>query len=175
IPVGSNPVGVAITPNGTRAYVTNQGSNNVSVIDTATNAVTATITVGSSPAGVAITPNGARAYVANFGFNTVSVIDTATNTVVVSSIPVGLRPDFLAVSPDGASVYVPNQGLNTVSVIDTATNTVVDSLTVGTAPTGVAFTPVGIPVIPTLSDGALLLLLGAMAATLALRIARSPL
>jgi YVTN family beta-propeller protein len=41
------------------AYIPNVNSNNVSVIDTSTNAVTATVTVGSNPSGVATTPNGA--------------------------------------------------------------------------------------------------------------------
>ena len=40
----------------TRAYVTNIISNTVSVIDTATNTVVATIPVGLAPFGVAITP-----------------------------------------------------------------------------------------------------------------------
>ncbi|MDI6736025.1 MAG: hypothetical protein QME42_07520, partial [bacterium] len=57
IPVGSFPRGVAITPDGRYAYVTNRGSNNVSVIDTTTNSVIGSpIPVGSFPCGVAITP-----------------------------------------------------------------------------------------------------------------------
>src|ERR1700746_2045903 len=66
----------------TRAYVTNI-SGTVSVIETATNTVVATIPVGIFPSGVAITPDGTRAYVANI-FNSISVIDTATNAVVVT-------------------------------------------------------------------------------------------
>ena len=50
----------------TRAYVTNAQSNSVSVIDTATFSVIATVPVGSSPSAVAVTPNGRFAYVANF-------------------------------------------------------------------------------------------------------------
>src|SRR5918993_1225982 len=61
----------------TRAYVTNFSDNTVSVIDTATNTVTTTVSVGAGPRGVAITPGGAFAYVANLS-GTVSVIDTAT-------------------------------------------------------------------------------------------------
>jgi len=68
IPVQIQPLAVAITPNGSFAYVTNSGwvfgSNSVSVIDTASNTVVVTIGVGSFPVGVAITPNGAFAYVA---------------------------------------------------------------------------------------------------------------
>jgi large repetitive protein len=62
ITVGSNPYGVAITPDGARAYVTNEGGTTVSVIDTSTNTVIGSpITVGSHPHGVAITPDGPRA------------------------------------------------------------------------------------------------------------------
>ncbi len=48
------------------AYITNFGSNNVSVIDTATNTVTAAIPVGGAePYGVAVAPDSSRVYVAN--------------------------------------------------------------------------------------------------------------
>jgi YVTN family beta-propeller protein len=79
------------------AYVTNGRSNDVSVINTATNTVVATVPVGLSPGGVAITPNGAFAYVANFSSNDVSVINTATNTVV-ATVPVGVGPTRVAVA-----------------------------------------------------------------------------
>ncbi len=49
IPVGREPYGVAVTPDGKHAYVANRGSNNVSVIDTATNLVVATVVVGNVP------------------------------------------------------------------------------------------------------------------------------
>ncbi len=51
----------------------------MSVIDTSTNAVTATIPVGITPNNIAITPDGSEVYVANSGSNNVSVIDTASN------------------------------------------------------------------------------------------------
>ena len=69
----------------------------VSVIDTATNTVVATVTVGGGPFGVAITPDGVFAYVANFGSGTVSVIGTATNTVV-ATVPVGGGPFGVAIT-----------------------------------------------------------------------------
>jgi YVTN family beta-propeller protein len=49
ISVASGPVGVAVTPDGSKVYVANYGANTVSVIDTATNMVTATIPVGVQP------------------------------------------------------------------------------------------------------------------------------
>jgi YVTN family beta-propeller protein len=68
-----------------------RGGTTMSVIDTATNTVTATVTVGSIPQGVAVNPAGTLAYVANFLSNTVSVIDTATNAVT-ATVTVGTNP-----------------------------------------------------------------------------------
>ena len=82
-----------------KAYVTNANANTVSVIDTATNTVSATVAVGSVPFGIAITPDGTKAYVTNANADTVSVIDTATNTVVGSAIPVGSAPFGIAICP----------------------------------------------------------------------------
>ncbi len=137
------------------AYITNHVSSTVSVIDTATNMVTATITIPvdsgtptpfAGPGGVAVSPDGSKVYVANIESNTVSVIDTATNTIT-TTIPVGSFPESVAVSPDGSKVYVTNGTSGTtpgtVSVIDTATNTVIATIPAGVNPFGVAVTPDG--------------------------------
>jgi YVTN family beta-propeller protein len=52
--LGALPVHVSISPDGTRAYVTNAGSNSVSIIDISTNAVSATVPVGFLPVNGAI-------------------------------------------------------------------------------------------------------------------------
>jgi YVTN family beta-propeller protein len=89
------------------AYIANNISDTVSVIDTESNTVTATIPVGAAPLGVAVTPDGNSVYVTNISASTVSVIDTATNTVS-ATIPVGFSgaPKGVAVTPDGSKVYV---------------------------------------------------------------------
>jgi YVTN family beta-propeller protein len=58
IAVGTNPLQVAITPDGTLALVVNYGSNSVSVVNTANNTVAATVAVGVGSLGVAATPDG---------------------------------------------------------------------------------------------------------------------
>jgi len=90
--VGFLPFEVAVTPDGSKVYVANSGSNNVAVIETMTNAVIAKVPVGLGAAGVAVTPDGSKVYVANEGSNTVSIIDTTTNTVIGPPIPVGDQP-----------------------------------------------------------------------------------
>ncbi len=124
------------------AYIPNNGSNNVSVINTVTNIVVATVPVGSLPVGVAVNPGGARVYITNSSGNSVSVIDTATNTVT-ATVPVGAFPQGVALNPAGTRVYVANNVAGNVSVIDATNNTVVATVTVGTSPVGVAVNPAG--------------------------------
>jgi len=141
------------------AYVTNADSGNVSVIDTATNILVATIPVGNIPINLAITPDGTRVYVANGSSDNVSVIDTATN-ILVATIPVGADPSGVVITPDGTRVYVANGSSDNVSVIDTATNILVATIPVGAGPSGVAITPIVERAIPTLSEWGLIAMAG---------------
>ena len=148
----STPGQIAFSPSGTYAYMTNQGSNNVIIINTASNTITGVITAGfNSPEGVAISPSGTYAYVTNSGSNNVVIINTTTNTVV-NSITSGFSvPHYVAFSPSGTYAYVTNCNTpcgnniaGNVVIINTATNSVTDSITSGfTNPTGVAFSPDG--------------------------------
>jgi len=93
IPVGIAPQAIDITPNGAFAYVANYGGT-ISVIDTATNTVSATVSV-ANPEGIAVRPDGTFVYVTGNSSNTVAVIDTATNTVT-ANISVGTGPVLIA-------------------------------------------------------------------------------
>jgi YVTN family beta-propeller protein len=130
VPVGGNAV--AVTPDGTRAYVSDG-----SVIDTVTNRVVAKAPVVNFPNGVAVTPDGTRAYytVGNCCFpdtTAVRVIDTAANRVA-ATIPLGgAVPNGIAITPDGKSAYVVSSRffdfyVGVIVVIDTATKRVVST------------------------------------------------
>ena len=98
IEVGDEPRTVAITADKRFAYVTNQGSATVSVIDLTSNQKAQDISVGVEPYGIALTPDGTRAYVANSASNTVSVIDTASNSVAATIAIPGVQPRGLAIT-----------------------------------------------------------------------------
>ena len=85
----------------------NSGSNDVSVIDTSTNAVTTTVPLSAEPQGVTFTPDGQTAYVTNYTGSSVSVISTSNNAVT-GTIGVGTGPYGVAVSPSGLTAYVTN-------------------------------------------------------------------
>src|SRR6185312_10127019 len=68
INTGARPVTATITATPVSAgyaYIANEAAGTVSVVNTATNTVTATIAVGSKPLGVSLNPDGSRAYVVN--------------------------------------------------------------------------------------------------------------
>jgi YVTN family beta-propeller protein len=123
--------------NAQNAYIANYGDNTVSVINTMTNLVNATIPVGNTPIGVSVNPDGSRVYVANNGDTTVSVINTAIDRVI-ATVTVGRNPWGIAVTPDGSMVYVANDSSNTVSVIDASNYSVPVTIPVGNLPIGLA-------------------------------------
>jgi len=141
-----NGAAVATTPTptacGVLAYVSNNGDNSVSVIDTSTNTAVATVEVGLWPDDVVVNPAGTRAYVANEFSHDVWVIDTSTNRPI-ATVEVGGMPSGVAVTPDGTRVYVTNSGNTTVSVIDTSNNTVVATVEGMLFPFDVAVKPDG--------------------------------
>ncbi len=137
------PLGIAITPDGTFAYVTNSLGDTVSPIELTTSPATVgkAIRVGSGPAAIAIAPNGDVAYVTNFNSNTVTPINLTTSPATAErSIPVGPGPWSIAVSPDGNYVCVSNSEGNSVSVIATSTRTVT-TIQVSGRPQAIAISP----------------------------------
>ena len=131
---------VAITPDGTRAYVV--VSNNTVVPFNIANSTAGTpIPVGPVPTQIAITPDGKQAYVTNLFGDSVSRIDLASGTVT-GTIPVGQFPIGIAITLDGTRAYVANNQSDTVSRIDLAT-AAVTSIPVGNGPTGISITPDG--------------------------------
>ena len=140
----SQPVGVAVTPDGALAVVANSGKeNNVYFIDIGQRqAEQATVPIGSQPYFVAITPNGKFAFVTCSNANTVYVIDIEKRALDGNPITVGNAPWGIAITPDGKEALVTtSQGLY---IIDVASRTVVaQQIYAGTWPTLIAVTPDG--------------------------------
>lgn len=125
------------------AYIASSYENTVSVINTLTDSVIATIPVGKYPFGVAVSPDGSKVYITNMGDNSISVIDTASNTVVANISKVGSQPGGLAVSRDGTKLYVAGGLTNSVLLIDTVTNKAIKNIPVKYLSRGVALSPSG--------------------------------
>ncbi len=127
IAVGSAPSAIAITPDGSTAYVTDEGTTTttpgfVTPIALSTNTPGAPIPVGSGPDAIAITPDGRTAYVGNYNDDTVTPVDLVTDAAG-TPIPVGAPPTAITISPDGSTAYVTQGFAADVIPINTATNT----------------------------------------------------
>lgn len=139
-PVTANLSVTSVVPG--MAYISNVGSNTVSVINTASNTVVSTINVGNSPIAVSVSPDNKRVYVANSGSGSISVIDAVNNTLI-KNIGVGSYPYYVIASPDGTHVYALNFNDDNVSVINTTTNTVTGTFPVGDKPLTAVISPDG--------------------------------
>jgi YVTN family beta-propeller protein len=157
IPVGSRPVGVAVSPVGDRVYVSNLYDDSISVIDTKTNLVVDTITGLGAVQQIVLNTAGTRLY--TVGGYYVYVIDTATNTLIGNPIqitPPGasgcpISDGWLAINPAGTRLLVPTSDCyfggfsqsGAVSVVDLQSNTVLAGIPVERAPTGAVFSADG--------------------------------
>jgi YVTN family beta-propeller protein len=117
------------TAAGPKAYVGNFKDNTVSVIDTVTGTVVATVPVAAGPHGMGVTPDGRTVYVSGDGSAEVSAIDTASDRVT-RTINVGKTPHGVAMAPDGRLLLVGVYGEDKVAFVDTANQQVVASIPV---------------------------------------------
>lgn len=138
VPAGCSPVRLALSPDGTRAYVTARNSNALLTFDTGKlvadprGAVVGRVPVGTAPVGVAVVNRGRQVIVTNSNRFAGSTADAQSLTVidagrvsegagaVVGSIPAGAFPRELRVTQDGRTLILTNFGSRTVQVIDLA-------------------------------------------------------
>lgn len=115
IEVHLHPSGMVLSPDGTRLYVANANSDNISVIDTESDQVVSTISTkpmselpfGSMPNALAITSDGNTLYVANGGNNLLVAVDLKSEKVT-GLIPTGWYPAAVALTADGNTIMVAN-------------------------------------------------------------------
>jgi DNA-binding beta-propeller fold protein YncE len=131
VEAGFSPTGVAVSPDGESAYVTN-GLNDVFQFDVGPGGALAPKTPATAPAGdypqaVAVSPDGGSVYVTNYhpsnpAGNSVSQYDVGADGALEpkdpATVSAGLGPTGVAVSPDGTSVYVANNNSDNVSQYD---------------------------------------------------------
>lgn len=130
IPVGTDPSSITVDPVTGNIYVSNLGSNNISVISPTTDTVIYSLPAGLGPEGAAYDPVNGDLYVADVDSDNVTVIDLSTHASV-ASIGVGSAPRGVAWDSADGLVYVANFGRSVpsnISIIDPTTQTTVGSI-----------------------------------------------
>jgi YVTN family beta-propeller protein len=153
VPVGTEPDAVAVAPDGGRAYVANFGDNSVSVIDTTTRGVVATVDAGAGPSGLVVDQRRHTVWVADQDDSDVHRALTAIDTTTLAPVPVDLGspapgvggPSPLALTPDGRHLLVgrSNPGSDPhplLDIVDPGTRRVTGVVTMP-APYRIATTP----------------------------------
>jgi PQQ-dependent catabolism-associated beta-propeller protein len=143
--VGTDPEQLAVLPDGSRLYASNEDAGTASVVDLKTGRTLATLVAGIEPEGVRASPDGRWVYVTSETSNTVSVIDTKSDSVA-STFIVDARPRDAAFSPDGTRAYVTTEIGRTLVVVDASAHKVLRTVPIQNSETGVK--PMGVVVSP---------------------------
>jgi YVTN family beta-propeller protein len=118
---GPDPEAFDVSPDGSRLYVSNEETAEMSVVDLAAGKVTARVPVGKEPEGVTLRPGGKTVYVTCEEENEVVAVDTAT-LKVVTRIETGARPRSITFSRNGKLGFVAAENSSSLTVVDAVRN-----------------------------------------------------
>jgi len=127
-------VGFLLSDDGSRLYIANNGKTGrprnpgtasiIQVVDTRTNAVTASIETDQGAAELALSPDGKTLYTTTYQGRNAAFIDTASNAVV-AKVPIPGYPSSLAITPDGSALYIGDETSGAIFVVSVAEKKVV--------------------------------------------------
>ena len=142
IPVGKTPKGVKIHPTKDIAFVANENSGTLSIIDLINLNMIKEIKIGKIPHNIVFHPNGSTAYVTIQGGDEIAVVDVS-DLKKIDVIQIGNLPHNLDVTPDGKRLFVTNIGTNDVSVIDLSTKDLIKRIPISKGHHGIDIPPFG--------------------------------
>jgi YVTN family beta-propeller protein len=120
IPLPKTPSHIAFDSASSTAFITLQGSDQVTAVDLATQKVKWTMAVGKLPAGIMMTPDDKYLLVGIMGSDYVEVIDWRTQKTV-KKIKTGEGAHNFRAMGDKRHVFVSNRVSNTINIIDEKT------------------------------------------------------
>lgn len=139
VQAGSLPCGVVFNPAGTRAYVANQGSNNISVFNVATNAVITTFPVTGNPLPVAISLDGSTLFVTTNADRLYKL--NSTTGAVLDSLSLPATSHHLFVHPNDSLLYVATRDGLSVLEVNWRTMAVARTFPIGAQAQGMEMAP----------------------------------
>ncbi len=141
-----------------RIFVTNERSDDISVINGSTLEIEATIDIGGRPRGIGLSPDASELYVAISNENSIAVVDPKS-LKVLRKFEAGSDPETFAVHPNG-NIYISNEDDAKATVFNPLTGEQIAEIPVGLEPEGVAISPDGSKVIVTSESTNMLHIIG---------------
>ncbi|HZD95391.1 MAG TPA: beta-propeller fold lactonase family protein [Candidatus Sulfotelmatobacter sp.] len=139
IPVGKRPEGIDLSPDGKEVWTAHSQDGGVSVIDTETKKVVATIPALTKHSNrLKFTPDGKLVLISDAESSQVLTIDVKERKLV-KRISVGAVPLGIQIAPDGQRAYVACAQAGQVAIIDLASLTQTGAIDVGPGPDGMAW------------------------------------
>lgn len=134
---GQEPYGLTYLAGSDTLYVSETGSNNVSVVDARNGTAVSTIPVGSPGAGV-YDPHTRYLYVIDDSNDSIATINTTSNSVVGYW---SYAAPFTGLTYDSGvkELFASSSGADAVYAIDTSTGKVLHTITVGSWPAGLYY------------------------------------
>ena len=117
LPLPKMPSHMAFSADSSTAFITQQGSNEISAVDLATQTVKWTLPVGNLPAGIAMTPDDKYLLVGIMGSDYVEVIDWRARKTI-KKIKAGEGAHNFRALGDKRHTFVSNRISNTINIID---------------------------------------------------------
>lgn len=141
IPVGKGPEGIDISPDGKEVWVASRADGPMSVIDTATDKVTASIATGTKTANrVKFTLDGKRVLVSDPPNATILVYDAATRQLL-QKVATEKGPSGILMVPDGKRAIIACADAGVAQVLDLEKLAIIGSVATGNVPDGMAWAP----------------------------------
>lgn len=133
--------GIDISPDGKFVWIANRAANTISILDTASDTIVATVKAGGeTPIRIKFTPDGQYALVSNARSGTVSIFD-AGRREEIGKIETGAALVGILIVPGSTRAIVANTQSNQLTLIDWKERKVVRTFRTGTEPDGMAWVP----------------------------------
>lgn len=138
IPVGNQPEGLDLSPDGKELWVGQNADGKITIVDTATNKIKESVQTGGVPIRVKFTPDGKRVLVSSAQSGELIVLDALARKEI-KRIAVGEVPVGILITPDGKRAFVATMQSGQVTAVNLDDLTVIRKIEPGQGPDGLAW------------------------------------
>ena len=142
--VGKAPNFIALSRDGSKAYVTSFADERFLEVNLERRVVSRSVILGGSPLGFALSDTENLALIACRDAGMTTIVDLNTFKII-ADVKTGSMPNSVAVDPRGYFAYIVDSGrtnTGTLHILDIRERTVTGTVRLGAAPFGIAVSPV---------------------------------